>query len=79
MTVTRRTGEAARRTDGRGIWLSPPRLSGWDASCKSLFRIQEMINSNFKLYKQITDDPEFEKFFLGWLFEQYKRREEAVG
>lgn len=38
-----------------------------------------MINSNFKLYKQITDDPEFEKFFLGWLFEQYKRREEAVG
>lgn len=36
--------------------------------------IQEMIDSNFKFYKQITDDAEFEKFFLGWLFERYKQR-----
>ena len=36
--------------------------------------IQEMIDSNFKFYKQITDDQEFEKFFLGWLFERYKQR-----
>jgi type I restriction enzyme R subunit len=42
-------------------------------------KIQEMIDSNFKFYKQITDDAEFEQFFLGWLFERYKRREKAAG
>lgn len=36
--------------------------------------IQEMIDSNFKFYKQITDDQDFEKYFLGWLFERYKQR-----
>jgi type I restriction enzyme R subunit len=36
--------------------------------------IHEMIDSNFKFYKQITDDQDFEKFFLGWLFERYKQR-----
>ena len=40
-------------------------------------KIQEMIDSNFKFYKQITDDPEFQQFFLGWLFERYKREKEA--
>jgi type I restriction enzyme R subunit len=42
-------------------------------------KIQEMIDSNFKFYKQITDDLEFERFFLGWLFERYKEREKATG
>jgi type I restriction enzyme R subunit len=42
-------------------------------------KIQEMIDSNFKFYKQITDDPEFEQFFLGWLFERYKKREKEAG
>ena len=37
-------------------------------------RLQEMIDSNFKFYKQITDDPEFAKEFLGWLFERYRQR-----
>ncbi len=41
-------------------------------------RIQEMIDSNFKFYKQITDDAAFEKFFLGWLFERYKRRDKEA-
>jgi type I restriction enzyme R subunit len=36
-------------------------------------KIQEMIDSNFKFYKQVTDDPAFEKFFLDWLFERYKK------
>jgi type I restriction enzyme R subunit len=36
-------------------------------------RLQEMINSNFKFYKQITDDPDFAGQFLGWLFERYRK------
>ena len=31
-------------------------------------KIQEMIDTNFKFYKQINDDKEFEKYFLDWLF-----------
>lgn len=34
-------------------------------------KIQEMIDTNFKFYKQINDDAEFERFFLDWLFERY--------
>jgi type I restriction enzyme, R subunit len=40
-------------------------------------KIQEMIDSNFKFYKQVTDDPAFEKFFLDWLFERYKKEKKA--
>ena len=40
-------------------------------------KIQEMIDSNFKFYKQVTDDPAFEKFFLDWLFERYKTEKKA--
>ena len=41
-------------------------------------RIQEMIDSNFKFYKQITDDRDFERFFLGWLFERYSKGKKEV-
>jgi type I restriction enzyme R subunit len=37
-------------------------------------KLQEMIDSNFKFYKQITDDREFAKYFLDWLFERYLER-----
>jgi hypothetical protein len=37
-----------------------------------------MIDSNFKFYKQITDDPQFEQFFLGWLFDRYRKREKGA-
>ena len=38
-------------------------------------KIQEMIDSNFKFYKQITDDPVFEKFLLDWMFERYQKKQ----
>ncbi len=37
-------------------------------------KIQELIDTNFKFYKQITDDPEFSQTLLDWLFERYRRR-----
>ena len=37
-------------------------------------KMQELIDTNFKFYKQITDDAEFAKFFLDWLFERYLKR-----
>jgi type I restriction enzyme R subunit len=42
-------------------------------------KIQELIDTNFKFYKQINDDPEFEQFLLDWLFERYSRREKEAG
>lgn len=36
-------------------------------------RLQDMIDSNFKFCKQVTDNQEFSKTFLDWLFERYLR------
>lgn len=40
-------------------------------------RLQELIDTNFKFYKQITDDPEFARVFLDWLFDRYRARSTA--
>ena len=37
-------------------------------------RLQEMIDANFKFYKEITDDEDFGSFFLSWLFSRYLAR-----
>jgi type I restriction enzyme R subunit len=42
-------------------------------------RLQEMLDSNFKFYKQIADDREFAQFFLTWLFDRYYRRATRSG
>ena len=36
-------------------------------------RLQDMLNTNFKLFKQINDDPEFAKFFKDLLFERVRK------
>ena len=38
--------------------------------------LQDMIDGHFKFYKQVTDNPEFAKTFLDWLFERYLCRAE---
>ncbi len=37
-------------------------------------KLQEMIDTNFKFYKQVTDDPDFARTFLDWLFQRYVRK-----
>jgi len=34
-------------------------------------RLQEMMESNFKFYKQVTDDAEFRKYLFNWLFDRF--------
>lgn len=36
-------------------------------------RLQDMVETNFKFYKRITDDREFGKFFLDWLFDRFRK------
>src|SRR5438270_4983159 len=56
------------------VRVNPPenaRLT-FDLVVNDLF--QDMIESHFKFYKQVNDDPEFSKTFLDWLFERYLGR-----
>lgn len=39
-------------------------------------KLQDMIDTNFKFYKQVTDNQEFGRMFFDWLFERYQRRTE---
>lgn len=36
-------------------------------------RLQEMVDTNFKFYKRVTDDREFARFFVDWLFERFRK------
>jgi type I restriction enzyme R subunit len=36
--------------------------------------LQDTISSNFKFYKRLTDDTQFAEFFIGRLFDEYRRR-----
>lgn len=40
-------------------------------------KIQELIDTNFKFFKQINDDTEFGTFLLDWLFDRYQRKKSA--
>jgi type I restriction enzyme R subunit len=39
-------------------------------------KLQDMIDTNFQFYKQITDDPEFAKHLFDFLFQRYRKRAE---
>jgi type I restriction enzyme R subunit len=39
-------------------------------------RLQDMVDTNFKFYKRVTDDAQFARFFLEWLFERFRRSAE---
>ncbi|MEW6669314.1 MAG: hypothetical protein AB1512_29230 [Thermodesulfobacteriota bacterium] len=42
-------------------------------------RRQDMVDANFKFYKRITDDKDFGKFFLDWLFGRFRKALESKG
>jgi type I restriction enzyme R subunit len=37
--------------------------------------LQDMVDSNFRFYKQVNDDPEFAEHFLAWLFGRYMQEQ----
>lgn len=42
-------------------------------------KLQEMIDTNFKFYKQVTDDPEFARTFLDWSRMRYVQKASMGG
>ena len=41
-------------------------------------QLQEMLDTHFKFYKQVKDDPDFAKTFGDWLFERFLGRADAA-
>jgi type I restriction enzyme R subunit len=41
--------------------------------------LQDMIDTNFKFYKQVNDNADFAKTFTDWLFERYLKRSKVNG
>ena len=43
-------------------------------------RLQDIVDSDFKFYKQVTDNQEFAKALLDWMFERfYRKRQNDFG
>ena len=40
-------------------------------------KVQDLIDSNFKFYKQITESPDFARFLYDWLFDRYLGRQKT--
>jgi len=40
-------------------------------------QLQDMVDTNFKFYKRVTDDPAFAKYFLDWLFDRFRHQVEV--
>jgi type I restriction enzyme, R subunit len=39
-------------------------------------KLQDMVDTNFKFYKRVADDPAFAKHLLDWLFDRFKKGSE---
>ena len=40
-------------------------------------KLQDMVDSNFKFYRQITDNADFAEDFMSWMFERYVKARNA--
>lgn len=69
---TQLTGDPALEASMRVSSSENGRLT-FDQVAEELF--EEMIEENFKFYKQVTDDPTLKQRFFDWLYEQYLRKQ----
>jgi len=65
------TGDAALTASVRGNTAENARLT-FDQVVGD--RLQEMVETNFKFYKRVNDEPAFAKFFLDWLFDRFRKK-----
>ena len=58
--------------------VNPPENARLTFDQTATEKMQDMIDTNFKFYKQVNDNPEFARYFLNWLFERYQRRAKSA-
>ena len=46
---------------------------------RAMDNLQDIIDTNFKFYKQVTDNDQFADAFFGWMFERYQEGVEVRG
>jgi type I restriction enzyme, R subunit len=54
--------------------VNPPETARLSFEVIAQDKVQDMIDSNFKLYKEIEDHADFKKLLFDWLFDRYRRR-----
>ncbi len=59
------------------VKVNPPENARLTFDQVATEKMQDMIDTNFKFYKQVNDDPEFARHFFNWLFERYLKRKTA--
>ena len=58
----------------KSVRINPPEDARLTFDHVATDMLQDMIDTNFKFYKQITDNQEFGKLFLDWLFNRYRQK-----
>ena len=58
--------------------VNPPENARLTFDQTATEKMQDMIDTNFKFYKQVNDNPEFARYFLNWLFTRYQRRAKSA-
>ena len=59
------------------IRVNPPENARLTFDHVVVDRLQDMVDTNFKFYKRITDDRDFSKFFVDWLFDRFRKSAQA--
>ena len=62
-----------------GLYLNPPENARLTFEHVVNDQLQEMIDANFKFYKQVNDDEDFAAHFIGWLFDRYYKKKTDGG
>jgi type I restriction enzyme R subunit len=63
---------------GKTIRVNPPDTARLTFDEVVGDQLQDMMDTNFKFYKQVNDDKNFSKYFMGWLFDRYLDKVKSI-
>ena len=57
---------------------NPPDNARLTFDHKATDQMQDLVETDFKFYKRVNDDPAFARYFLDWLFDRYRKKENGA-
>lgn len=63
---------SADETLKKSTKVNPPETARLAFDTIAQDRLGEIVDTNFKLYKRVADDPAFARFLLDWLYDRFK-------